>query len=122
MKKLLRWVPLLIFLIYFAAPWRTVFGQGATAHTITLTWTASTSTGVTYTVYRATASAGPFTAIATGVSGLTFVDTTAVDGTQYFYELDSVTAAGVSSGPSNEANATEPLNPNPPTGLAAVSQ
>lgn len=120
-----RWIGILAFavlLLFFAAPWRVVFGQAATSHSITLTWTASTSTGVTYTVYRATAAAGPFTAIATGVSGLTFVDSTAVDGTQYFYEVDSVTAGGVSSGPSNEANATEPLNPNPPTALQAVSQ
>jgi fibronectin type 3 domain-containing protein len=111
-----------LLLVFLATPWRAVFGQAATSHSITLTWTASTTTGVTYTVYRATAAAGPFTPIATGVSAVTFIDTTAVDGTQYFYEVDSVTSGGTSSGPSNEANATEPVNPNPPTGLVAVSQ
>lgn len=121
---------LILLLAFLVLPWRAAFTasprpQVATSHSVTLTWTASTTAGVTYTVYRATSAAGPFTAISSGISSLTYTDTTAVDGTQYFYEVDAVdTVGGVveDSGPSNEVNATEPISPNPPTGLAAVSK
>jgi cellulose 1,4-beta-cellobiosidase len=97
-----------------------VHAQSATTHSVTLNWIASITPNVTYTVYRATVSAGPFTAIATGVATTTFTDTTGVGGTQYYYEVDAVSSGG-SSGPSNEVNATFLVNPAPPTGLGAVS-
>jgi cellulose 1,4-beta-cellobiosidase len=105
--------------------WKPLFArpQVATQHSVTLTWTASTSPNVTYTVYRATAQAGPFTAIGTGIAGVTFVDTTATPGTTYYYEIDAVDSTSMAdSGPSNEVNAKEPINPNPPTALTAVSK
>lgn len=118
MKKLGMFA-VLGMMIFFGG--RTAGAQTASAHQITVTWTASTTPNVTYNVYRATAAAGPWTAITTGLSVLTFTDTTATPGTQYFYEVDSVLGTNL-SGPSNVANATEPTNPNPPSGLSATAQ
>jgi fibronectin type 3 domain-containing protein len=110
-----------IFLLLLVIAWPgAARPQVATAHSIKLTWTASTTSGVTYTVYRGTSAAGPFTVIASGLSVITFTDTTATDAVQYFYEVDAI-LSGEDSGPSNEVSATEPANPNPPSGLAAVA-
>lgn len=122
-RTILGTLSLILLIAFFAAPWRAAFArpQVATTHSITLTWTASVTPGVTYTVYRATATAGPFVAVASGVAGVTFTDTTAVPGTAYFYEVDAVsTATSADSGPSNEVNGTEPSNPNPPTALVVA--
>lgn len=72
-------------------------------------------------VYRGTSASGPFTAIATinDNTTATFEDTTVMGGTQYFYEVDAVKGMN-SSGPSNQVNATPPMNPVPPTALAVA--
>jgi hypothetical protein len=72
------------------------------AHAANLSWTASTTPNVTYNVYRATASTGPFTAPlnSTPVMGLTFVDTTVQAGQTYYYVVTAV-AASVESTPSS---------------------
>ncbi|MDR3711036.1 MAG: fibronectin type III domain-containing protein [Capsulimonadaceae bacterium] len=84
---------------------------------ITLSWTASAG-AATYNVYRGTTSGGESaTAIATGVSSTSYVDTGLTAATQYFY---TVTAVNVDeSAPSNEANATTFAAA--PTGLTAVA-
>jgi fibronectin type 3 domain-containing protein len=103
-------------LISFAVA--TVKAQAPTVHSAVLTWTASTTPNVTYTVYRATAQAGPFTAIASGVTALTFSDTTGTGGTLYYYEVDAVDSTGDASGPSNEVSGTFKSNPATPSALA----
>jgi fibronectin type 3 domain-containing protein len=69
---------------------------------VSLSW--SPSTGATgYTVFRATSLSGPYTAIATGVTGTSYNDTTALPGWTYYYAV----SAGDSSGQSqNSTSAT----------------
>jgi Calcineurin-like phosphoesterase/Purple acid Phosphatase, N-terminal domain/Fibronectin type III domain len=86
---------------------------------VDLTWNAS-SGAVSYNVKRATVSGGPYATVATGVTAASFTDTTAVNGTTYFYVVTAVNAVGESSN-SNEASARPqpPSPPNPPTALTA---
>jgi hypothetical protein len=85
------------------------------AHAAILNWTASTTPGtVTYNVYRATASTGPFTRIASSISGTTFTDNAATNpaspvqaGQTYYYEVTAV-ASGVESTPTSPVPATIP--------------
>lgn len=84
---------------------------------VTLAWTAA-SGAVTYNVKRATVTGGPYTTIATAISATTYDDTTAVNGTQYFYVVSSVNAAGESAN-SSEASARPTLPA--PTGVTATA-
>jgi fibronectin type 3 domain-containing protein len=82
----------------------------ASSSAISLSWTASTTTGVTYTVFRSTTSG--FTAssanqIATGISGTTYADTGLAGSTTYYY-LAQANGAGGASASSNQASATTP--------------
>jgi fibronectin type 3 domain-containing protein len=102
-----------------------VFSQ--TQHNITLTWTASTTAGVNYNIYRGTASGGPYTKLnTTSISGLTYVDTTGIPGTKYYYVETAVCvscASGISgeSAYSNEASGLFLGSPAPGAGLGAVA-
>ncbi len=62
-----------------------------------------------YTVKRATTAGGPYTSIAESITETSFLDTTVVIGTTYYYVVTSVNTAGESD-PSNEASAT-PIAP-----------
>ena len=66
--------------------------------------------GSSFTVYRSLTSGGSYDQIATGVSGLTYTDATAVNGTTYYYVVVANSAAFGDSGYSNEASAT-PFHP-----------
>ncbi|MGO8670940.1 MAG: malectin domain-containing carbohydrate-binding protein [Capsulimonadaceae bacterium] len=77
---------------------------------INLSWTASTTSGVTYNIYRGN---DPYFAssyanrIASGVSGTTYNDTTVpFPGMIYYYRVTAVTSANVQSVRSNTASAT----------------
>jgi fibronectin type 3 domain-containing protein len=87
---------------------------------VSLTWTAS-SGATSYNVYRGTSSGGESaTAIATGVATTNLTDTTAANGTTYYYKVAAVNIAGTSA-QSNEASATPTLPPPlAPTGLTAA--
>jgi len=85
-----------------------LLAQTCGAPGVCLTWQASTTTGVTYNVYRATAAgqenyATPLNSAA--ITDLFFNDTTYVVGTTYFYVTCAVTTGGVLSPPSNEVQA-----------------
>jgi subtilisin family serine protease/uncharacterized membrane protein len=78
---------------------------------VTLSW--GPATGATgYDVGRSVAPGGPYQSVATHVRGGTYVDTTVVNGTTYYYVVSAVNLVG-GSGPSNEASAT----PNLPSDL-----
>ena len=68
-------------------------------HAAILSWTASTTPGVTYKVYRAASSAGPFTTPVNSlpITGTTFTDTTVVAGQTYYYVATAVSSGGTES-------------------------
>ena len=91
---------------------------------INLSWTASTTAGATYTIYRSTSSGftpGAGNQIASVASGTTYANTGLTAGTTYFYVVEATNAAG-NSAPSNQASATtNAAVPNPPTALTATA-
>jgi hypothetical protein len=80
------------------------------AHAAALTWTASTTPNVTYNVYRATASTGPFTTPmnASPITGTTYTDTTVQAGQTYYYVVTAVISSGQESAYSSPASGTIP--------------
>jgi hypothetical protein len=85
---------------------KAALGQGC--HFIQLSWTASTSSGVTgYNIYRGTASGAESTTINTGgpVTGTSFTDVNTVSGTTYYYVIKA-TNGSTESAPSTEISAT----------------
>ncbi len=86
-------------------------GTQAVAHSVTLSWTASTSTVVGYNVYRSTTSGGPYSLITTSpIGGITFTDNGVQSGVTYFYVVTAVDSNGNESAFSNEASATVPTS------------
>ena len=69
-----------------------VTGPGVTAHSVSMSWTASASSNVAgYNVYRGAAAAGPFTKMNSNlVAGTTYSDTTVQPGQTYYYVLTTV--------------------------------
>ena len=85
---------------------------------VVLNW--STVAADSYTVLRGNAVGGPFTPIATNVTGTTYTDSGVTNGTTYYYQVQGVVQLG--SGP---VSATVPATPNPqppqsPTGVTAT--
>lgn len=69
-------------------------------HSVTLTWTASTTTGVSYNLYRGTATgvcSGTPTPFVTGITGTSFTDNTVALNTTYFYNVSAVGTGGESA-------------------------
>jgi hypothetical protein len=73
------------------------------AHAANLSWTASTTPNVTYNVYRAAASTGPFATPlnSSPITGTTYVDTTVQAGQTYYYAVTAVTSNGTQSATSS---------------------
>ncbi|HEU5072247.1 MAG TPA: alpha-L-fucosidase [Verrucomicrobiae bacterium] len=69
-----------------------------------LSWTAAAN-ATEYAVRRATNSGGPYVTIASGVTGVTYLDTGVTDGTTYYYVVAAVNALAEGAG-SPEANVT----------------
>ncbi|WP_157265103.1 hypothetical protein [Paenibacillus oryzisoli] len=72
--------------------------------TVPLSWSAATD-ATSYNVKRATTAGGPYTTIATGLTGTTYVDNAVTNGTTYYYVVTALNA-GSESANSNEASAT----------------
>ena len=78
-------------------------------HTVTLDWTASTSSVSGYNVYRGTVSSGPYTQINTALDASTnYVDNTVTSGTTFFYVVTSVNSSRVESTFSNQVSVAVP--------------
>lgn len=78
-------------------------------HSVTLTWSASTSGDVIgYNVYRSTTSGGSYTQIAGPVSSMQYVDNTVSSGQTYYYVTTAVDANNNESGYSNQVTAAVP--------------
>jgi subtilase family serine protease len=94
---------------------------------VLLSWTASLG-ATRYVVKRALASGGPYSAVASNVKGASYFDTSAVNGTTYYYVVSAANSLG-ESGDSNEASATPKAPPDltitsvqpPPPAGAGVS-
>src|SRR5207248_3239809 len=85
---------------------------------VALSWN-SVSGATSYNVKRATISNGPYSTIASPTSN-TYDDTTAVNGTTYFYVVSAVNSAGESSN-SAEASGTPFVPATPPTGTGSAN-
>ena len=83
--------------------------SAVSASKIALAWEGWTgeATSATYDIFRATFLAGPFTNIATGVNGTTWMDSHLVQGTPYFYKVTMTTALGTS--PASETVSATPI-------------
>ena len=103
-------------------PPATPTGLAATAGNaqVSLTWNASTG-ATSYTVARGTVSGGPYSTTFSS-STTSYTDTTAANGTKYYYVVAAVNSAGASAN-SSEVSATPvaPAAPATPTGLAATA-
>lgn len=79
-------------------------------HSVTLSWTASTSPVVGYDIYRGTQHSGPYPVKlnSSPLSSTTFTDSTVQSGVTYFYVVTAEDANHVQSDYSNEATATVP--------------
>jgi DNA/RNA endonuclease G (NUC1)/fibronectin type 3 domain-containing protein len=83
---------------------------------VTLSWTASPG-AATYTVNRGTAPGGPYGTTFPGLVAPSYDDTSAVNGTTYYYAVTATNGFGT-SGNSNEASAM-PVSLVAPAGVAA---
>ena len=87
----------------------TVIVSAPTQHTVTLTWTASTSTVSGYNVYRSTVSGSPYTRINAILDAATnYVDNTVLPGQTYYYVTTAVGTSGVESAYSNQITTAVP--------------
>lgn len=80
-------------------------------HAAILTWTASSTTNVTYNVYRSASTSGPFTTPlnTSPITTTTYTDTTVQAGQTYYYVVTAIaTSGGFQSADSNTAQGTIP--------------
>jgi fibronectin type 3 domain-containing protein len=77
-------------------------------HSVSLTWTASTTSGVTYKVYRGAAHLGPYSPIASNVTATSYTDANVQVGQSYYYVTTAVDASNTESVASDEASAAIP--------------
>lgn len=78
--------------------------------TATVKWTAS-SGATSYQVKRATASAGPYTVVASGLTTTSYTGAVTASGTSYYYVVSAVNSAGESA--NSSAASVAPLPPTP---------
>jgi hypothetical protein len=89
----------------------TLSGSGVVPvpHTVSLSWTASTSTVSGYNVYRSTTSGTGYTKLTASLdSAVSYTDSTVVNDTTYYYVTTAVDSSGNESSYSNEAVAVIP--------------
>ncbi|HXJ91311.1 MAG TPA: fibronectin type III domain-containing protein [Terriglobia bacterium] len=86
-----------------------IMAPAAPSHSVTLTWTASTTSGVTgYNVYRSTTTGGPYTKLtSTAVTGTSYTDSSVTAGSTYYYVATALVGTS-ESGYSTQASATVP--------------
>jgi|ERR1700722_7527808 hypothetical protein len=82
-------------------------GEGGALHSVTLSWSASSTAGVTYTVLRSTASGSGYSSQISGLTALTWTDTAVMPGVTYYYVVDDSLGSSTSTY-SNQATASIP--------------
>jgi hypothetical protein len=84
-------------------------GVQPVSHSVTLSWTASTSTVSGYNVYRSTVSGGPYSKVNPSlVNGTSYTDSTVQASQTYFYVVTSVDGGGTESTYSAEVSVNVP--------------
>lgn len=84
-------------------------GTAPPQHSVSLGWTASTSTVAGYNVYRGSQSGGPYVAVNSGLDSITsYTDTAVQAGQTYYYVVTAVDGSGNESVYSNQAQAVIP--------------
>ena len=84
-------------------------GSAPVAHSVSLSWSPSTSTVAGYNVYRGTVSGGPYSKINSSAdAGTSYTDSSVLSGTTYFYVTTSVDSSGDESVNSNQVTAAIP--------------
>jgi len=78
-------------------------------HSVSLTWMPSSSSGVSYNVYRGTVSGGPYNLLKSGVGVTNYTDSNVQSGSTYYYVTTAVDASGLQSVYSDEAQAVIPM-------------
>jgi fibronectin type 3 domain-containing protein len=80
-----------------------------TTHSVSVTWSPSTSSVAGYNVYRSEVSGGPYSALESSIVAVdSYTDTNVQSGSTYYYVVKSVTAAGVESADSSQASVSVP--------------
>lgn len=83
-------------------------GLLAAAHSVSLSWTISSSPSVmSYNVYRSAVSGGPYAKVGNSATP-SFTDVTVQAGKKYFYVVTSLDGSSVESAVSGEVSATVP--------------
>ncbi len=92
------------------------------ASTVKLSWTASSSSGVTYTVYDGMSSGSTTSVLASGLAATSFSASGLNASTTYYFTVKAVSGGG-SSAASNQASAATQAAaaPAPPSGLTATA-
>jgi ribosomal protein L11 len=84
-------------------------GAAAVAHSVDLSWTASTSTVSGYNVYRGGTSGGPYSKINSNLDPSTiYTDGSVASGQTYYYVVTAVDSSGAESAFSNQVPAVIP--------------
>ncbi|WP_438447155.1 glycoside hydrolase family 6 protein [Gorillibacterium sp. sgz5001074] len=86
---------------------------------ITISWTASAN-AASYKVKRATDAAGPFTTVATGLTGTSYTDSAVSSGVTYYYAVTAVNSAGESPNSALISAAVQPVSTTPTTPTPTV--
>jgi hypothetical protein len=77
------------------------------SHSVALAWDASTTSGVTYNVYRSTVAGGPYSILLSAVSATAATDSMVSSGTTYYYVVRAQNSNGESAN-SDESSAMIP--------------
>ena len=84
-------------------------GAQAASHSVTLSWTASTSAVSGYNVLRSAVNGGPYTQLNSAlITGTTYTDTSVSATDTYYYVVTAVNSSGVASADSSQASAIVP--------------
>ena len=80
----------------------------AVPHSVSLRWSPSISSGVSYSMYRGNSTGGPYTLLKGSVSSTSYVDLGVLAGRTYYYVATAVDSSGRESVPSGEVQAVIP--------------
>jgi fibronectin type 3 domain-containing protein len=79
------------------------------SHSVSLTWSPSTSTVIGYNTYTSSVSGGPYTKLTSApVSASSYTDSSVVAGQTYYFVVTSVDSSNVESAYSAEVSALVP--------------